>query len=168
MFLRFVLVSLLALLLGAANTASAADVPAPACSLGSSCQISGVASNQESAQGMISQLKTDDGRCLNVSLPDEVSDGLEQDGQDRMTMRGDVLDYPKAAGTDAVEVDGRSVGKGACGDDFVFVETASDVCTGEDDKCRENGFPEYKPHANKPHTVKPMVQELPAKGVGGG
>ena len=114
---------------------------------------------------MVSELKTDDGRCLNVSLPNDVSDGLEQDGQDRMTVRGDVLGYPKGAGALEYQVDDRSVGKGDCGDDFLFVATASDVCVGEDAECRQQGFANDKPRANKPHKVKAVLQD--EKGGGG-
>src|SRR5207344_2325361 len=103
--------------------ARAADVQTPTCSPGRSCEISGIAANQSSDHGMISRLQTDDGRCFNVSLPDEVSDGLEQDGQVRMTVRGDVLRYPKADGSSEILVDDRSVARGECGNDFLFVAT---------------------------------------------
>ena len=128
------------LLLVASNAARANDVRASTCSKGSSCEVSGVASNQESGHGMVSRIKTDDGRCLNVSLPDDVSDGMEQDAQDRMTLRGDDLGYPDVAAVVEYQVDGRSVGKGECGEDFLFVESPSDVCVGEDAKCRQDGI----------------------------
>ena len=134
-------------------------MPASTCSKGSSCEISGVASNQETGHGMVSKIETDDGRCLNVSLPDDVSDGLEQDGQDRMTVRGDVLGYPDVAGAVEYQVDDRSVGKGDCGEVFLFVETRSDVCVGEDAKCRQDGFSEDQSRAYKPHKVKAVLQE---------
>jgi hypothetical protein len=89
-----------------------------------------------------------------VSLPDDVSAGLEQDGQVRMTVRGDVLGYPKAEGSSEILVDDRSVARGECGNDFLFVATPGDVCVDEDAQCRQNGFSGDKPHANKPHNVK--------------
>jgi hypothetical protein len=108
---------------------------------------------------MVSRIKTDDGRCLNVSLPDDVADGLEQDGEDRMTVRGDVLGYPDAAGTLEYQVDDRSVGKGDCGEDLLFVATPSDVCVGEDAKCRQDGFSNDESRTYKPHTVRAVPPE---------
>ena len=137
---------------------------ASTCSKGSSCEISGVASNQESGHGMVSKIETDDGRCLNVSLPDDVSDGLEQDGQVRMTVRGDVIGYPDVAGALEYQVDDRSVGKGDCGEDFLFVETPSDVCVGEDAKCRQDGFSNDKSRAYKSRRVRAVLKEQ--KGAG--
>src|ERR1041385_155273 len=127
-----VVIFLVGLASAAANGANAGDVRVPMCAQGHSCEISGVASNQPSEQGMVSRLQTDDGRCFNVSLPDEVSAGLEQDGQARMTVRGDVLGYPKGKGSLEYLVDDRSVAMGECGNDVLFVETAGDVCVGED------------------------------------
>jgi hypothetical protein len=155
---RYLLVSVLALAFSAADCALAGDVQTPTCSPGRSCEISGIAANQSSGHGMISRLQTDDGRCFNVSLPDDVSAGLEQDGQARMTVRGDVLGYPKADGSSEILVDDRSVGQGACGNDFLFAATTGDVCVGEDVQCRQNGFSSDKPRANKPHKVKVVVQ----------
>jgi hypothetical protein len=155
---RYLLVSVLALAFSAADCARAADAQTPTCSPGRSCELSGIAANQSSDHGMISSLQTDDGRCFNVSLPDEVSAGLEQDGQARMTVRGDVLGYPKAEGSSEILVDDRSVGRGECGKDFLFVATADDVCVDEDDQCRQNGFSNDEPRANQPHTVKVVPQ----------
>jgi hypothetical protein len=156
---RYILSFLLGLAFCAADCASASDAPAPLCTQGRSCEISGIASNQQSVHGMVSRLQTDDGRCLNISLPDDISAGLEQDGQARMTVRGDVLGYPKVHGSMDYQVDDRSVGMGECGDAVLFVETTSDVCVGEDAQCRQNGFSEEKPHANKPHKVKVVPQQ---------
>jgi len=159
MFSRIILVPVLGLALGATDCASAGDARTPVCGQGRSCEISGIASNQQSAQGMVSRLQTDDGRCMNVSLPDDVSAGLEQDGQVRMTVRGDVLGYPKGKGNVEYLVDDRSVGVGECGDQVLFVETTSDVCVGEDAQCRQNGLANDKPRANKRHKVKVVLQQ---------
>jgi hypothetical protein len=158
MYSRCLLVSMLALASSAADCARAADAQTPTCSPGRSCEISGIAANQSSDHGMISRLQTDDGRCFNVSLPDDVSAGLEQDGQVRMSVRGDVLGYPKAEARSEILVDDRSVGLGECGKDFLFVATAGDVCVGEDVQCRQNGFSSDKPRANNLHKVKVVPQ----------
>jgi hypothetical protein len=159
MTFRCLLVSLLVLAFSAADCSRTAHAQTPACSPGRSCQISGIAANQSSGHGMISHLRTDDGRCFNVSLPDDVSAGLEQDGQVRMTVRGDVVAYPKGDGVMEFLVDDRSVGQGECGREFLFVATTGDVCVGEDDQCRQNGFSSDKPRANKPHKVKAVLQD---------
>jgi hypothetical protein len=70
--------------------------------------------------GYIGKLLQGDGRCLNVSLPDETSKKLIESEPRLMEVRGRWLPYVKDYGT-VVTVNGRRIGEGHCGNHYLFV-----------------------------------------------
>ena len=70
--------------------------------------------------GFIGKLTTRDG-CLNVSVPDREAKRLLGKEPAQRTFKGDVLPYPTGDDVFDVRVNGRKIGRGLCGDDFLFV-----------------------------------------------
>lgn len=71
---------------------------------------------------MTAQFDLPDGRCINVSLPPAKLERLRRTGPVEMTVTGEVYWEPSAPGEEFVlQIDGRTIGFGLCGDFFVFV-----------------------------------------------
>lgn len=69
------------------------------------------------------QLDLRNGRCVNVSLPRERWEELRRSGPREMTVVGNVYREPRGVGGEesVLEINGRAIGYGLCGDFFVFV-----------------------------------------------
>lgn len=73
------------------------------------------------------ELKLDSDRCVNVSLPRERLELLRRTGPTEMTVRGNVYREPLPADGEDIflQVNGRTIGYGLCGDFFVYVRDDS-------------------------------------------
>jgi hypothetical protein len=92
------------------------------CATSRTCVVHGVAAARLAEHASTAQFNLPDGRCINVSLPRERLEYLRRAGPIEMTVTGEVYRDPSAAGEDTVvQIDGRTVGFGTCGDFFVFV-----------------------------------------------
>jgi len=71
----------------------------------------------------MARVELPDGRCISVSLPASRLAMLSRDRPREMTVTGEVYRDPSADGGDAVllQIEGRNIGLGLCGDYFVFV-----------------------------------------------
>lgn len=68
------------------------------------------------------ELRLSDGRCISVSLPASKLESLRQSGPEEMTVSGRVYGDPSAdREVTSMEIAGREIGLGLCGDFFVFV-----------------------------------------------
>ncbi len=72
--------------------------------------------------GFIGRLTLDEGGCVNVSLPVQASRALLNHAPTTMTVRGKVFPYVHDDNLLELQINGRSVGYGLCGDFFVFVK----------------------------------------------
>ncbi len=92
------------------------------CATSRTCVVHGVAAARLAEHESTAQFNLPDGRCINVSLPLERFERLRRAGPIEMTVTGEVYRDPSAAGEDTVvQIEGRTVGLGLCGDFFVFV-----------------------------------------------
>jgi hypothetical protein len=82
------------------------------------CTMRGRMSPVQTPQAWMGQLDLADGRCVAVSLPAQMLSELQQQGPTEVTVRGRVFDV--AANSQAMTVEGRPVGLGLCGGDFVL------------------------------------------------
>jgi hypothetical protein len=95
---------------------------AAACRDASTCPVSGNLEMSNDGHGYIGVLKLDDGSCINVSLPEKVSERLSGHAPERMTLTGRVLPFPHGEEILTFKVNGRRVGYGKCAPYYVFVE----------------------------------------------
>jgi hypothetical protein len=104
-------------------TSSRPSMTYEACAASSECVIRGVATAELGEHGQTVKLQLDDGRCVNVSLPRERWDALRASGPTEMTIMGGVYREPQSQNGEEVvlEINGRTIGFGLCGDFFVFV-----------------------------------------------
>jgi hypothetical protein len=86
------------------------------------CQVTGSLEMSSDGHGYIGVLKLDDGSCINVSLPEKVSQRLRGRAPERMTLTGRVLPFPQGENILTLKVNGRRVGYGRCGAFYVFVK----------------------------------------------
>ena len=71
----------------------------------------------------VAHIEVGDGKCVRASLPDAEIARLRSEGPRVMTVTGRVYgDPPRAQEVAFLEVEGRTVGLGTCGDFFVFVD----------------------------------------------
>jgi hypothetical protein len=92
------------------------------CATSRTCVVRGVAAARLAEHASTAQFNLPDGRCINVSLPRERLELLRRNGPIEMTVTGEVYRDPSVAGEDAVlQINGRTIGFGLCGDFFVFV-----------------------------------------------
>ena len=90
------------------------------------CTVTGVLMMSSDGHGFIGKLLLEDGDCLNVSLSSERSRRLMDQPAQQITVSGTVLPYPVVADSEGLvlgyRVKGRPVGRGLCGDYFLFVQ----------------------------------------------
>ena len=67
-------------------------------------------------------LTLNDGRCINVSLPERQSQRLLNKPEQQTTIVGQVFSFPHDDDALGVQINGRAIGYGLCGDKFVFVK----------------------------------------------
>lgn len=70
--------------------------------------------------GFIGRLALKDGTCLNVSLPDELSEQLINREPTMKTVTGRMFPYVKESDI-LVTLNGRRIGEGLCGSNYLFV-----------------------------------------------
>jgi len=89
------------------------------CSTADLCTLRGHMIPVQSGQAWMGQLALADGRCVSVSLPAQMLLELQHSGGNDVTVRGRVHHIP--ANTQAMTVQGRTIGLGACGNFILFV-----------------------------------------------
>jgi hypothetical protein len=89
------------------------------CSTADLCTLRGHMTPVLAGQAWMGKLDLADGRCVSVSLPAQMLRELQQSGGNDVTVRGRVRRVP--ANTEAMTVEGRTIGLGACGDFILFV-----------------------------------------------
>lgn len=118
----------LAIAIGALLTAAcavrapASEMTIEACSAAETCRLSGLLTMSSDGHGFIGELEVADGKCVNVSLPVDVSKELINQPPQRMSVKGRPIGFPSGLDISHFTVDRRRVGFGSCGDFFVFVE----------------------------------------------
>ena len=92
------------------------------CAEASVCTVSGIVTARAADHTWMGQLALPDGRCVSISLPPREIANLRENGARRMTVTGQVFGDPSGSMEIAkLEVEGREIGLGLCGDFFVFV-----------------------------------------------
>jgi hypothetical protein len=92
------------------------------CANSRTCVVRGIAAARLAEHASTAQFDLPDGRCINVSLPPAKLERLRRNGPIEMTVTGEVYGDPSAAGEEVVlQIEGRTIGFGLCGDFFVFV-----------------------------------------------
>ena len=82
------------------------------------CTMRGRMSPVQTSQAWMGQLDLPDGRCVAVSLPAQMLLELQRSGPTEVTVRGRVFEV--ADNSQAMTVEGRSIGLGLCGGDFIL------------------------------------------------
>lgn len=90
------------------------------CSAAQVCTVRGIAVARLVESAWMAEVQLADGRCVSVSLPDRLMSSLKHGGPRVMSITGEVFTDPPIDVV-SVEVNGRRIGLGACGDFFVFV-----------------------------------------------
>jgi hypothetical protein len=86
------------------------------------CTVHGIVTARPAEHAWMGELKLPDGRCISVSLPASKLDALRQSGPVEMTVRGQVYGDPSGdREVSSMEIAGREIGLGLCGNFFVFV-----------------------------------------------
>ena len=93
------------------------------CATSRVCVIRGIATAKMGEHAPTVQLDLEDGRCINASLPQERLEDLRRSGPREMTIVGNVYREPLTEGGEeaVLQINGRTIGFGLCGDFFVFV-----------------------------------------------
>lgn len=86
------------------------------------CTVHGIVTARPAEHEWMGELKLADGRCISVSLPASKLESLRQSGPVEMTVRGQVYGDPsRDREVSSMEIAGRKIGLGLCGNFFVFV-----------------------------------------------
>ena len=93
------------------------------CATSHVCTVRGIASYTLAEHAPMARLDIGGGRCINVSFPRLALERLRVDGPTETTVTGTVYsERALLSGGDAVlEISGRRIGLGTCGDFFVYV-----------------------------------------------
>jgi len=92
------------------------------CAKARHCTVHGVVTARPAEHAWMGELKLPDGRCISVSLPPSKMDSLRKSGPVEMTVSGVVYGDPSADREIAsMEIAGRQIGLGLCGNFFVLV-----------------------------------------------
>ncbi|MEP3052470.1 MAG: hypothetical protein ABJP48_06945 [Erythrobacter sp.] len=90
------------------------------------CTVSGNVTARAAEHAWMGELELPDGRCVSVSLPRAELADLRENGPRRMTVQGQVFGDPSGSiEFVTLEIEGRKIGLGLCGDFFVFVSGRS-------------------------------------------
>lgn len=92
------------------------------CAAARFCTIRGTVTAEPAAHAVMGRLDLGDGTCVSVSLPRAQIADLRRTGPRIMTVRGRVYGEPPADRVVIMEIQGRKIGLGLCGDFFVFVQ----------------------------------------------
>ena len=88
------------------------------CRAANLCTMRGRMARVETPQAPMGQLDLADGRCVAVSLPQQMLLELQQQGATEVTVRGRVFEVER--NSRAMTVEGRPIGLGLCGGDFIL------------------------------------------------
>jgi hypothetical protein len=91
------------------------------CKQSKTCSVSGMVTITGD-RGFIGELQIEKGKCVNISLPDEISKKLIDKEPLMMTVSGVVMPYPAYEEVSEFLVNGRKIGFGFCDDFYVFVK----------------------------------------------
>ena len=92
------------------------------CASSKTCIIEGMASARLAEHSWMARFELPDGRCVSVSLPAAQLERLREQGPMKMSVKGRVYGDPSVDEEVAsMQVGGRTIGLGLCGDFFVFV-----------------------------------------------
>ena len=92
------------------------------CAISHECTVHGTVTARAAEHAWMGQLILPDGRCISVSLPENDLAALRKTGPTEMTVTGRVFGDPSGdREVTSMEIDGRKVGLGLCGDFFLFV-----------------------------------------------
>ena len=122
--MRTLLVFATPLLIASCNTPK----PAPAhrssegdCAVGEDCTVTGSLVMSSDGHGYIGRLTLPDGKCVNISLPDEESKRIMGAPPANASFTGRALPYVRDSSLVPL-INGRRVGMGLCGDFYIFVK----------------------------------------------
>ena len=82
------------------------------------CTMRGQMTRVETPQAPMGRLALADGRCVAVSLPQQMLLELQRQGPTEVTVRGRVIEVER--NSQAMTVEGRPIGLGLCGGDFIL------------------------------------------------
>ena len=91
------------------------------CEHSKTCSISGMVIIKGD-RGFIGELQIENGKCVNISLPEDISRKLVDRPPEKITVTGKVMPYPPYDEVSDLKVNGRKVGFGWCNDYYIFVE----------------------------------------------
>jgi hypothetical protein len=91
------------------------------CRASRTCVFSGTFVMSSDGHGFIGQLTTPSG-CLNVSIPDREARRLLRREPSPRKFSGRILPYAMSDDVFEQRVNGRKIGRGQCGDEFLFVK----------------------------------------------
>lgn len=92
------------------------------CASSRRCTVHGTVTARSAEHAWMGRLELPDGRCISVSLPVRDLNSLRQGGPREMTVSGHVYGDPSAGReVTSMEIEGRKIGLGLCGNFFVFV-----------------------------------------------
>ena len=98
------------------------------CATSTRCVVHGIATVRAAERAQTAQFDLPDGRCIDVSLPPRQLETLRRDGPTEMTVTGEVYRDAATPGDEVVlEIEGRTIGFGRCGDFVVFVPDRQDA-----------------------------------------
>ena len=118
--LRIVLLPIASLVVGCATDRG--SMTYELCATSQRCVVSGLVTATPAEHAWMGRLVLPDGRCVAISLPETDIASLRQQGPQLMTVSGRVYGDPSAETEVAyLEIEGRRVGLGLCGNFFVFV-----------------------------------------------
>jgi hypothetical protein len=114
----------LATAVGCASSPTVAPMSYEECAASRHCTVSGTVSAQPAEHAWMGRLELPEGRCVSLSLPESEIAALQRDGPRIMTVSGRVYGDPSTDQEVAwLEIEGRRVGLGLCGNFFVFVRS---------------------------------------------
>jgi hypothetical protein len=97
------------------------QIPSERCKQSKTCSISGMLTIKGD-RGFIGELQVEKGKCVNISLPDDVSKKLIDKDPVKITVKGLVSPYPPYYEISKFLINGRKVGFGWCDDFYIFVK----------------------------------------------
>lgn len=99
-----------------------------ACESLSDCEVRGVASAKAGEHGRVVEVRTASGKCINLSVPDESWNRLKEIQNRLVQAKGRVISIPtNEFGEDIIlEIDGRRIGYGKCGNFIIYVSNDRD------------------------------------------
>jgi hypothetical protein len=109
-------------LASACATTSGGTTSYAECAAARACTVRGTMSARLAEGAWMGQLDLGSGTCVSVALPSRIIAELRRDGPRTMTVTGEVYGDPFESDSEIrLEIQGRKIGLGLCGDFFLFV-----------------------------------------------